>query len=154
MPRGPAVRNQITGGGGHARGPRVVVLTGEGERRSLPLVSSVTIGHDADACDLVVATAGVARRHARLIPLDDGVAVRDLRTRLGTFRNGRRLVSPERLEDGDVITVGDVELRYDASSRPRPRPRHRPPSAEQAVEGPAPARDAGAPDTVAPGAGG
>lgn len=98
------------------------MLTGPAERRSVPVTRSVTIGNDPDACELVINSAGVARKHARLIPVEDGVAVRDLRTRLGTFRNGRRLLAPERLEDGDVITVGDAELRFDATSRPRPQP--------------------------------
>ena len=107
--------------------PRIVVLTGRANHRSVPITRSVTIGRDPDACELALQAPDVARRHVRLIPVEDGVAVRDLRTRAGTFRNGRRLVTPELLEDGDVITVGDVDLRFDVDSRrplrrPRPEP--------------------------------
>ncbi len=102
----------------------MVVLTGRADRRSLPVTGSVTVGGDGDVCDLVISAPDIARRHFRLIPVDDGVAVRDLRTRAGTFRNGRRLLGPELLEDGDVLTVGDVDLRFDVDSRPLGR-RHR-----------------------------
>ncbi len=33
----------------------------------------------------------------------------------GTFINGERLAADHRLSDGDIVTVGSVNLRFEAS---------------------------------------
>ncbi len=52
-------------------------------------------------------------RHVRVEPKRDGVWVHDLGSTNGTFVNGSRLERPRRLVPGDVIRVGDTELRYE-----------------------------------------
>lgn len=53
-------------------------------------------------------------RHARFEPRHDGVWVQDLGSTNGTYLNGARLERPRRLADGDVVRVGETDLRYDA----------------------------------------
>ena len=55
-------------------------------------------------------------RHVRVEPRGDGVWVQDLGSTNGTFVNGIRIEQPHRLEPGDVLRVGETELRFDAVS--------------------------------------
>jgi FHA domain len=52
-------------------------------------------------------------RHARFEPRQDGVWVQDLGSTNGTYLNGARLERPRRLTSGDVVRVGDTDLRYE-----------------------------------------
>jgi pSer/pThr/pTyr-binding forkhead associated (FHA) protein len=52
-------------------------------------------------------------RHARFEPRRDGVWVQDRGSTNGTFVNGARLDRPRRLAPGDVVRVGETDLRYD-----------------------------------------
>ena len=75
----------------------------------------IVIGRDVNA-DVVVNTAEVSRRHARLL-LDAGVyIIEDLGSTNGTFVNGQRLNSPMPLRTGDVVMLGEAAtLVYEAS---------------------------------------
>ena len=53
-------------------------------------------------------------RHARFEPRRDGVWVEDVGSTNGTFVNGIRLTRERRLAPGDVVRVGETELRYEA----------------------------------------
>jgi hypothetical protein len=52
-------------------------------------------------------------RHVRFEPRQDGVWVQDLGSTNGTYLNGARLEHPRRLTHGDVIRVGETDLRYE-----------------------------------------
>jgi hypothetical protein len=52
-------------------------------------------------------------RHARLTPQRDGVWLEDTGSTNGTFVNGVRLTRSKRLEPGDVIRIGETDLRYE-----------------------------------------
>jgi pSer/pThr/pTyr-binding forkhead associated (FHA) protein len=52
-------------------------------------------------------------RHARFEPRRDGVWVQDRGSTNGTFVNGAQLERPRRLAAGDVVRVGETDLRYD-----------------------------------------
>ena len=52
--------------------------------------------------------------HARVEPRRDGVWLEDVGSTNGTYLNGIRLTRPKRLTAGDIVRVGETELRYDA----------------------------------------
>ena len=52
-------------------------------------------------------------RHARVEPRRDGVWVEDTGSTNGTFLNGIKLTRPRKLTPGDVVRVGETELRYE-----------------------------------------
>ena len=52
-------------------------------------------------------------RHARFEPRQDGVWVQDLGSTNGTYLNGMRLERPRRLTTGDVVRVGETDLRFE-----------------------------------------
>ena len=53
-------------------------------------------------------------RHARFEPRQDGVWLHDLGSSNGTFVNGSRLTRPRKLAPGDLIRIGETDLRFDA----------------------------------------
>jgi FHA domain len=52
-------------------------------------------------------------RHVRVEPRRDGVWVSDIGSTNGTYVNGVRIDRPRKLARGDVVRVGETELRYD-----------------------------------------
>ncbi len=52
-------------------------------------------------------------RHARFEPRRDGVWLQDRGSTNGTFVNGTQLERPRRLAPGDVVRVGETDLRYE-----------------------------------------
>jgi pSer/pThr/pTyr-binding forkhead associated (FHA) protein len=73
----------------------------------------VTLGR-ASENDLVLDTDEFASvHHARIEPRRDGVWVEDLESTNGTFVNGIKLSRPQKLTPGDVIRVGETDLRYE-----------------------------------------
>jgi FHA domain-containing protein len=52
-------------------------------------------------------------RHVRVEPRRDGVWVHDLGSTNGTYVNGVRIDRPRKLVDGDVVRVGETELRFE-----------------------------------------
>jgi hypothetical protein len=52
-------------------------------------------------------------RHARIEPRRDGVWVQDAGSTNGTYLNGIKLTRARKLKPGDVVRVGETELRYD-----------------------------------------
>jgi hypothetical protein len=53
-------------------------------------------------------------RHVRFEPRRDGVWVVDLGSTNGTYVNGVRIQGAQRLAPGDVIRVGETDLRFDS----------------------------------------
>ena len=52
--------------------------------------------------------------HARVDPRRDGVWVEDVGSTNGTYLNGIRLTHAKRLAPGDILRVGETEMRYEA----------------------------------------
>jgi pSer/pThr/pTyr-binding forkhead associated (FHA) protein len=55
----------------------------------------------------------VSTHHARFEPRRDGVYLADSGSTNGTFVNGIRLSSPRRLAPGDVVKIGETEMRFE-----------------------------------------
>jgi Inner membrane component of T3SS, cytoplasmic domain len=53
-------------------------------------------------------------KHARVEPRRDGVWVEDVGSTNGTYLNGIRLTRAKKLSPGDVVRIGETELRYEA----------------------------------------
>ena len=95
---------------------QLVMRAGPNPGKSFMLSKSeIVIGRDVNV-DVVINTAEVSRRHARLY-LDGNVYVlEDLGSTNGTFVNGQRLTTPVSLRSGDLIMLGEAAtLVYEAS---------------------------------------
>jgi FHA domain-containing protein len=108
-------------GGVHAARPgprtgRLVVVKSpdlpDGEDYELDS-AQLTIGRGGQN-DISISTDEYASaRHARFEPRQDGVWVQDLGSTNGTYLNGARLDHPRRLTQGDIVRVGETDLRYE-----------------------------------------
>ncbi len=77
---------------------------------SIPL----TVGR-SDQNDVVLnGDEFASSRHARIEPRRDGVWVHDLASTNGTYVNGIQIDRPRRLAAGDLVRIGETELRFDA----------------------------------------
>jgi predicted component of type VI protein secretion system len=76
----------------------------------------VTIGREN--CDIVLADTEVSRRHARIVAHAGGLAIEDLGSTNGTYVNAVKLAGPAPLAAGDVVTMGDSELRVEVVADP------------------------------------
>ena len=65
-----------------------------------------------DECDIQLGFPGISRKHLRLLTVMGDTFVEDLGSRNGTYVNGK-LARKCALNDGDVLQVGKVELRYE-----------------------------------------
>ena len=54
-------------------------------------------------------------RHARFEPRQDGVWLHDLGSSNGTYVNGAKIERPRKLAAGDVVRIGETDLRFDPS---------------------------------------
>ncbi len=52
-------------------------------------------------------------RHARFEPRRDGVYLEDIGSTNGTFVNGIRVTRERRLAPGDVVRIGETDLRFE-----------------------------------------
>jgi hypothetical protein len=75
--------------------------------------SPVTLGRSSENDLVLDADDFASGHHARIAPRRDGVWVEDLESTNGTFVNGIKLTRPQKLTPGDVIRVGETDLRYD-----------------------------------------
>ncbi len=97
-------------------GPRLVVagspvlpVGGELELDS----TSFTVGRSDENDVSIDGDEFASARHVRIEPRRDGVWVHDLGSTNGTFVNGEPIDGPRRLANGDVVSVGSTDLRYE-----------------------------------------
>jgi pSer/pThr/pTyr-binding forkhead associated (FHA) protein len=75
--------------------------------------SPLTIGRGVSNDVPLESDEFASARHARVEPRRDGVWVDDLGSTNGTFVNGVQIDRARKLVDGDVVRVGETELRYE-----------------------------------------
>jgi pSer/pThr/pTyr-binding forkhead associated (FHA) protein len=102
------------------RGPveagRLVVISSPtlspGELRTLDS-SPLTVGRGPQNDVTLEGDDFASATHARIEPRRDGVWLEDVGSTNGTFLNGIKLTRPRKLTPGDVVRVGETELRYE-----------------------------------------
>lgn len=93
-------------------GPRLGVLNDAGDAvATYELRKRTDIGR-ARGNDVQLADPLVSRYHARIEAQNDGYVLQDLGSPNGLLINGRRVVRPELLRDGDRISIGATLLEF------------------------------------------
>ncbi len=107
---------QVRADFGEAAGGRLVVLQSTAlepgtvlEAGAVPL----TFGRSKDNSVAVPNDGYASSRHARVEAQRDGVWLLDLGSTNGTWVNGERMDGRHRLQPGDVVRIGETELRYE-----------------------------------------
>ena len=85
----------------------------EGEEYELE-AAPLTIGRAAQNDLSIDGDEFASARHSRIEARRDGVWVHDLGSTNGTHVNGVRIDRPRKLAAGDVVRVGETELRFEA----------------------------------------
>jgi pSer/pThr/pTyr-binding forkhead associated (FHA) protein len=95
---------------------RLVVLTSpsldEGDVITLDS-SPITVGRGQTNDVPLPGDDYASTRHARFEPRRDGIWVEDIGSTNGTFVNGIRLTRERKLTAGDVVRVGETDLRFE-----------------------------------------
>jgi FHA domain-containing protein len=74
----------------------------------------ITVGRGGQNDIAIDGDEFASARHVRFEPRRDGVWVTDLGSTNGTYVNGVRIDGARRLAPGDVVRVGETDLRFDA----------------------------------------
>jgi hypothetical protein len=95
---------------------RLVVLKSPAldERTEFELDSAgITIGRSAQNDVALDEDEFASASHARVEPRQDGVWLEDVGSTNGTFLNGVKVSRPRKLKPGDLVRVGETDLRFD-----------------------------------------
>jgi DNA-binding response OmpR family regulator len=89
--------------------PTLIMQEGQEAGRSWPIEKDRVLIGRGEACDVVLRERQVSRRHAQIRRLDSAASLtyvlEDLRSRNGTYLNGREVTEPCILQDGDEIQI-------------------------------------------------
>ena len=86
------------------KGPRTL----KGVR--LTIAGPIVIGR-APGADIVIPTDYVSARHARFSLSGTSLSVEDLNSTNGTLLNGHPVTSPVACSEGDIVTIGNVDIK-------------------------------------------
>jgi hypothetical protein len=103
--RGPDLRAGVD--------PRLEVVAAMGldPGTNFELADGATMGR-ADGADIPIDDPFASSVHARIFPREQFMYIEDMGSTNGTYLNGRRLRSAERLKVGDTVRIGETEYRY------------------------------------------
>jgi predicted component of type VI protein secretion system len=95
---------------------RLVMRLGPSQGKVYPLdKNELFIGRDLSN-NIVINDPEISRRHARLFTQGNSFILEDLGSTNGTFVNGQRLMGPNVLRPGDVVTFGErISLAFETS---------------------------------------
>ncbi len=127
--------------------PSLVVLGGKSEGTVFDLSQGpeLEIG-TARKAQIQLRDRGISYVHARITKRGETFVIKDEGSRQGTTVNRKRLVEEQALRPGDVIAVGEVELRFEEGTPP-PAP---PPRSGGGTGGGVPVDEDPAPSTELP----
>jgi len=86
-------------------------LVDAAERR-FPVAGPVTTLGRSSECDVFIPDRRASRRHAEIHWDGEYCTLHDLNSANGAFLNGRRIVEPEMLRDGDEIAIAGVTFTF------------------------------------------
>jgi len=97
---------------------RLVAMSG-GQTLSFPLRQGATIIGRHASCHICIPSPTLSRRHCQCLVDGATVTLRDLGSSHGTFVNGQR-VERAQLRDGDLLSLGGFQLRFEAGEGAAP----------------------------------
>jgi diguanylate cyclase (GGDEF)-like protein len=89
----------------------LVVIAGPAMGERFPIAKTPMVIGRQRGSGIWIDDDSVSRKHAEVIPQEDGPLLRDLGSKNGTFCNNQK-ISERRLQEGDLIRIGDATLKY------------------------------------------
>jgi DNA-binding winged helix-turn-helix (wHTH) protein len=114
-PEAQSSANRGTSSAPWQRVPRYSVTRGKQE--FILQAGETVLGRDP-AAGVYVDHPSVSRRHACISIGSQGAVLKDLKSRNGTFVEGRRIDSPTEIRHGAIIGIGPITLTFLVLSRP------------------------------------
>lgn len=91
----------------------LAVIAGAAQPRTYPLIGAELVIGRSEECQIVLIGDGsVSRRHAIIRNNGRQVTVEDAGSSHGTYLNGVRITQPAPVRRGDVLQVGQTQLRF------------------------------------------
>jgi hypothetical protein len=105
----------VRGGSGIQTGTLVVVKSPALDEGSDIVLNSspLTVGRGEQNDIELEGDEFASAQHARFEPRQDGVWIADMGSTNGTYVNGAQLERPRKLARGDIVRVGQTDLRFD-----------------------------------------
>ena len=104
----------------------LIIQSGKHKGKKVKLADpEIIIGRDEEA-RIRIASSDVSRQHALLIPTPEGVLVRDLGSRNGTFVDGVPIQGEVLLRPGGSLSVGPVSFELSGADPTRKAPAAKP----------------------------
>lgn len=88
--------------------PTLLAQAGPLNGQRWTLIDTLLFGRDA-SCDVIIPDRQVSRYHARLSRTAQGILLEDLGSKNGTHCNGKAVVDPVLIQDGDTLQVALVQ---------------------------------------------
>jgi dipeptidyl aminopeptidase/acylaminoacyl peptidase len=105
--------------------PRLIVTSGEGVGQKFLLRAETNIGRERDN-HIILSDPRVSRHHASIAYESGDWVLTDLGSANGTLLNGVPIMSPQVLQEGDTLSLGDTELVFQHAPGLAPKPAARP----------------------------
>ena len=100
-------------------GPSLVVISGTGLSRQIPITfNGIVLGRDVRLGSPFSTDEFVSRSHVWVRCHGDGVEVTDLGSANGTYVNGVRVRAPTRIQDSDMLRIGQIQLKLAMPGEP------------------------------------
>ena len=90
-------------------------LIEENSERSFDLLEISILGRSAD-CTIQIDNSGVSRKHAMIRLQDDGFWFFDLGSFNGSYINGVRVTTAQRLKSGDRVALSHSTFRFEENA--------------------------------------
>jgi len=90
--------------------PKIVFISGAGTGRTYDIVGELLVGRNPES-QIRLPEEVISRRHAKVYMRGDDVIVEDLGSANGTFVRGEAISAPTKLEDGEVVSFGNISAR-------------------------------------------
>ena len=122
--------------------PNLVVVSAAGRTRQIRIpVNGIVLGRDARLGVPFSTDEFVSRNHVSVQRRGDTLEIADLGSANGTYVNGAPVHTPAPMRDGDVLRIGQIELKLAAAAKPAAA---KPAAAKPAAAKPAAAKPAAA----------
>lgn len=99
---------------------KLVIVSGKSAGKTIAINRDQLLVGRAEECDVRPLSDEVSRRHCAVRIEPDVVWVEDLGSRNGTFVNGSKITEKTKVYDGDLIKVGNLELRVAGGTERKP----------------------------------
>ena len=98
---------------------KLKVLRGASAGKEIPVSATKFYIGRSEECQLRANSDAISRRHCLIAVTDQGVTIRDLGSRNGTYVNGVKIAAETRIQMGDQLRVGPLEFLVSQLAAPK-----------------------------------